>query len=75
MFDCVTCLTGVIQPNWCLHGATTGNMIGYFMGLRWRICQSARLSPMPTWVQFPLGTTYDSYVKTVSQRSVVNAQW
>ena len=22
-----------------------------------------------TWVQFPLGTTYDSYVKIVSQRS------
>ena len=38
-------------------------------GLRWRICQSARLSPLLTWVQFPLGTTYDSYVKRVSQRS------
>ena len=37
--------------------------------LRWRICQSARLSPLLTWVQFPLGTTYDSYVKRVSQRS------
>ncbi len=39
------------------------------MGLRWRICQSARLSPLLTWVQFPLATTYDSYVKRVSQRS------
>ncbi len=38
-------------------------------GLRWRICQSARLPPPLTWVQFPLGTTYDSYVKRVSQRS------
>ena len=37
--------------------------------LRWRICQSARLSPLLTWVQFPCGTTYDSYVKRVSQRS------
>ena len=26
-------------------------------------------SPLLTWVQFPLGTTYDSYVKRVSQRS------
>ena len=25
--------------------------------------------PLRTWVQFPLGTTYDSYVKRVSQRS------
>ncbi len=25
--------------------------------------------PLLTWVQFPLGTTYDSYVKRVSQRS------
>ncbi len=41
------------------------------MVLRWRICQSARLSPLLTWVEFPLGTTYDSYVKRsrVSQRS------
>ena len=31
--------------------------------------QSARLSPLLTWVQFPLGTTYNSYVKRVSQRS------
>ena len=37
----------------------------------WRIkfCRSARLSPLLTLVQFPLGTTYDSYVKRVSQRS------
>ena len=37
--------------------------------LRWRICQSERLLPLLTWVQFPLGTTYDSYVKRVSQSS------
>ncbi len=29
-----------------------------------------RLSPLLTWVQFPLGTTYDSYMKRVSQRSL-----
>ena len=27
------------------------------------------LGTLLTWVQFPLGTTYDSYVKRVSQRS------
>ena len=31
--------------------------------------RAARLSPLLTWVQFPLGTSYDSYVKRVSQRS------
>ncbi len=37
--------------------------------IRWRICQSARLSPLLTRVQFPLGTTNESYVKRVSQLS------
>ncbi len=31
--------------------------------------ERARLSPLLTWIQFPLGTTYDSCVKRVSQRS------
>ncbi len=29
----------------------------------------ARTFHLATWVQFPLGKTYDSYVKRVSQRS------
>ena len=53
----------------CLRGLNLTNLLSILMGLRWRICQSARLSSLLTWVQFPLGTTYDSYVKRVSQRS------
>ncbi len=36
---------------------------------RVHICESTRISPLLTWVQFPLGTTYDSYVRRVSHRS------
>ena len=53
----------------CKYLADTGGLRTGNGGLWWRICQSARLSPLLTWVQFPLGTTYDSYVKRVSQRS------
>ena len=44
-------------------------IIGDFWGLRWGNHQSARLSPLISWVQIQLGTTYDSHVKRVSQRS------